>query len=79
MSPVPETPAPARPTCGTCPYWQPDDAVGVERGECRKHAPRWISAGTQDWCPTKPTDWCGDLPAFPAFLTPTEAGTGRAS
>lgn len=61
-----------RPTCKTCPYWFVRDR-GVY-GECRRRSP---VAGTgkialAQYPSAFPAHWCGEHPAFPAYLRSLE-------
>jgi hypothetical protein len=67
-----------RPTCGTCPYWDP---LIDESGLCMRHAPRPILMGQHaKWAAdeehrsfrqfphTAIYDWCGEHPRFDAYI-----------
>ena len=79
MASVGHTAAPAaaptaRPTCATCPYWNsPQGADG--RWPCRRHAPRHIGSQCDDFAITAAEEWCGDHPAFPAYIAGRRAAT----
>jgi hypothetical protein len=67
---APPAPPPERPTCATCPYWRLDRmaasaAIG-DHGECRRHSIGWIGRLADKWC--------GDHPAFPAWIAAREGG-----
>jgi hypothetical protein len=57
-----------RPTCGTCPYF---DRWNATEGECRRHAPNFVSRNdleTDDWGAVDLVDWCGDHPDFDDYI-----------
>ena len=65
--------APAeRPTCATCPYWGDPN----EKGEaiCHRRAPNYTAEWRENWGATMAADWCGDHPAFPAWIAAREGG-----
>jgi hypothetical protein len=65
-----------RPTCGTCAYFDieltVDNDSNLDLGRCKRHAPR-PELGTEDWTTffpeTPPSEWCGEHPDFPAYIT----------
>ena len=62
-----------KPTCKTCPYFALMDASAV-KGQCRRSHPRATAATPQsNGCDDAAyldgaSFWCGDHPAFPAWL-----------
>ena len=76
LSAAPPAAPTERPTCATCPYWDDNAFKDVSAyNACRRNAPRMISPPTDhhnDW--TEDTvhkrgdEWCGDHPAFPAYI-----------
>ena len=70
LSPAPPAAPTERPTCATCPYWEPPK-VGRTRAEglCRRFAPR------EEHAPMLPDEWCGDHPDFPAWIASRRATT----
>ena len=74
LSPAPPAAPTERPTCATCPYWNsPQGADG--RWPCRRHAPRHIGSQCDDFAITAAEEWCGDHPAFPAYIASRRAPT----
>ncbi len=60
-----------RPMCETCPYFVEldDEEVGV--GQCRRYPPSVANHADLDadyWTRTESFWWCGEHPAFPAYL-----------
>ena len=69
-----------RPTCATCPYWS--DYAGIlpadqtdNMGQCRRRAPKYEPDTADDWDDTNRDDFCGDHPAFPAYIASRRAST----
>ena len=58
-----------RPTCATCPYWHKtrskQQAWEVDLGQCRHRS----SHVTEK----QANEWCGDHPAFPAWIASRKA------
>lgn len=54
-----------KPTCSTCPFWNPfwiKGSIMFEMTRCRKNSP------AIGWPKTLPEDWCGEHPDFAAWL-----------
>lgn len=74
----------AQPTCATCPYWvHIDGGEGIEdEGECHHGPPKLstseagglMSPHVSVWPPTHGAEWCGQHPAFVAWLAARATG-----
>lgn len=64
-----------RPTCATCPYWYDRwRDPNINEAQCRRYPPQWQGSNQNGWPRTYRRDFCGDHPAFPAFLVSSPSG-----
>lgn len=66
---------PVRPTCSTCAYFDTDGGEFRQFGSCRAKSPdvrMWNPLGFM-WPRVKADDWCGEHPAFPAYIKALES------